>query len=139
MSGVSECHYCNREVVFAKTKSGHKKILHPEPISSRIIAEVENASGWAMQSESKTVVLLSDVSEVPFWAYVEHKCAEYLQAQSIAPIPQQDEAGLVKVGESGELQGWLEKVKAIIEINKVKEARKVRQLLTESESTNAPK
>lgn len=126
-------------MVFAKTKSGHKKALNPEPISSRIIAEFQGrAMGWVMHSSNKTVTLISDLAEVPFWAYVEHKCSEYLQAQAIAPIPQRDEPGLVKLGDSDELQGWLEKVKALIEINKVKEARKVREMLTESEPTNAP-
>ena len=139
MSGSSECRYCNRQVVFAKTKSGHKKALNPEPISSRIIAEFEGrATGWVMHGTNKTLTLISDLAEVPFWAYVEHKCAEYLQAQAIAPVPQRDEPGLVKLGDSGELQVWLERVKALIEINKVKEARKARELLTESEPTNAP-
>jgi hypothetical protein len=137
MSAINKCGYCDKEVVFAKTKSGHKKALNPEPISSRIIAEFEGrAIGWALQAKSKELVLLSDLAEVPFWAYVEHKCAEYLLAQPIEPIPHKAEAGLVKVGDCGELQDWRAKVEALIEINKVKEARKVRQLLTESEPTN---
>lgn len=125
------------EIVAARTRSGYWKALNTEPISTRTLEEFQGkAEGWLIDKGSRQLVPLGDISSPPFWAYVEHRCAEYLEARPIEPIPAQGEKGLVKVGLSQEFLSMLAELEAVEEINRVKQARKTREKLTESEPSN---
>jgi len=134
MNKPSACRYCEAEIVLARTRSGYWKALNPEPIATRQAAEFgERLDTWLVDRKTRLLVAVRDVTEPPFWAYLEHKCAEYLEARTIAPIPALGEQGFNKVSDSPELVALMVEIETRETVKQAKEARKVREKLTKRE------
>lgn len=121
--------------MLARTRSGYWKALDTTPKHVHLISG-GNSVGWLVHKVSRLLVPISDVSNPPMLAYEEHRCEQYLEVQPIAPIPAKGEAGLVKISDAQEMLSILLEAEALEEINQVKQGRKAREKLTESERFN---
>ena len=137
MNKPSSCRYCEAEIVLARTRSGYWKALNPEPVSSVTLKDFgAHFDSFLVDRKTRLLVPLKEVAEPPFWSYLEHRCAEYLEARSVAPIPEKGEQGLSKLSDSPELSELIAVMEARKTIEKIKEARKAREQLTERARLN---
>ena len=132
------CKYCGDLIEFGKTRAGIWKVLDLTPIGSYGYSESQNNERWVWNKTIRALVSTRDIPVLakPVPSYASHTCAEYLEARTIAPIPALGEQGIVKVSDSPELISLLAELETREAIKQAKEARKVREQLTERERNN---
>jgi hypothetical protein len=129
------CRHCEAEIVLAETRAGYWKAIDPEPVYLHEAKELEYVGDtFIINKTTLHLVPLRDVACPPAKSYMLHRCIERPAFQ----VPLIDEPGIVKVGEAAETDYWANALEVAEVMQRVKEARKARELLTESEPTNAP-
>lgn len=86
-----------------------------------------------MNKNTRLLTPVRDIANPPAKAHNLHECD---QAELFERVPNLDEPGIVKVGNSLESKLLKSEVETALEVASIKEARRARQKLTESERTN---
>jgi hypothetical protein len=127
------CRYCEAEIVLAETRAGYWKAIDPEPVYRHEAKELEYVGDtFIINKTTLHLVPIRDVACPPALSYMLHRCIERPSWQ----IPLIDEPGIVKVGEAAEVDYWANALEVAEVMQRVKEARKARERLTESERNN---
>lgn len=128
------CRYCGEDIFLARTHSGYWKALDAEPVYLHKINQISRSSlGWLMNKNTRLLTPVRDIANPPAKAHNLHECD---QAELFERVPNLDEPGIVKVGNSLESKLLKSEVETALEVASIKEARRARQKLTESERTN---
>lgn len=127
------CRYCQAEIVLAKTRADKWKAIDPEPVYRHEAKELNYVGDtFLINKITLQLVPLRDVACPPAKSYMLHRCTERPPFQ----VPLIDEPGIAKVGEAPEVDYWNNALEVVEVMQRVKEARKARERLTERERNN---
>ena len=127
------CRHCEAEIVLAQTRSGYWKAINPEPVYLHEARELDYVGDtFIINKTTLQLVPIRDIACPPAKSYMLHRCTERPPFQ----VPLIDEPGIAKVGEAPESDYWANALQAAEVMQRVKEARKARERLTERERNN---